>query len=264
MTLPRFRRALRASLLLVLLFSLLSIAQAQGANKTARETSVGVADHVKERSEWFLRGRVIPGKSSAELRYRAYQAKMQARGARLAHAALARPNSQPSPAGAWTPLGPVPLASDATGDGFQDYHQVSGRATAVAIDPADPTGNTLYIGGAQGGVWKSANAAASTANNVTWTALTDDQATLSIGAIVIQPGNSDPTQSVILVGTGEGRQLRGFLFWARDTTFRRRRQHLGVDPHRERRHALIQRPGRDTHGFHRQHQHGGCGHGDNF
>ena len=203
MTLPRFRRALRASLLLVLLFSLLSIAQAQGANKTARETSVGVADHVKERSEWFLRGRVIPGKSSAELRYRAYQAKMQARGARLAHAALARPNSQPSPAGAWTPLGPVPLASDATGDGFQDYHQVSGRATAVAIDPADPTGNTLYIGGAQGGVWKSANAAASTANNVTWTALTDDQATLSIGAIVIQPGNSDPTQSVILVGTGE-------------------------------------------------------------
>src|SRR5580693_9987713 len=157
MTLPRFRRALRASLLLVLLFSLLSIAQAQGANKTARETSVGVADHVKERSEWFLRGRVIPGKSSAELRYRAYQAKMQARRARLARA-LAHPDSQSSLAGAWTPLGPVPLASDATGDGFQNYNQVSGRATAVAIDPADPTGNTVYIGGAQGGVWKATNA----------------------------------------------------------------------------------------------------------
>ncbi|MFZ1167897.1 MAG: hypothetical protein WAO04_11950, partial [Candidatus Sulfotelmatobacter sp.] len=42
------------------------------------------ADHVQQRSEWFLRGRVVPGRSSAELRYRAYQAKMQARAARLA------------------------------------------------------------------------------------------------------------------------------------------------------------------------------------
>ncbi len=97
----------------------------------------------------------------------------------------------------------MPLASDATGDGFQNYNQVSGRATAVAIDPADPTGNTVYIGGAQGGVWKSTNAATSIANSVTWTAVTDDQATLSIGSIVIQPGNSNPAQSVILVGTGE-------------------------------------------------------------
>ena len=97
----------------------------------------------------------------------------------------------------------MPLASDATGDGFQNYNQVSGRATAVAIDPADPTGNTVYIGGAQGGVWKSTNAATSIANNVTWTAVTDDQATLSIGSIAIQPGNSNPAQSVVLVGTGE-------------------------------------------------------------
>jgi hypothetical protein len=99
-------------------------------------------------------------------------------------------------------LGPVPLASDATGDGFQNYDQVSGRATAVAIDPADPTGNTVYIGGAQGGVWKSTNAT-NAASNVTWSAVTDNQATLSIGSIVIQPGNSNPAQSVVLVGTGE-------------------------------------------------------------
>ena len=191
-------------------FRLLSIAQAQGAKKTAPETPIADADadHEQQRAEWFLRGRVVPGKSSAELRHRAYQAKMQARAARLARAnathANSQPNSQPPPSsGGWTPLGPVPLASDATGDGFQNYNQVSGRATAVAIDPADPTGNTVYIGGAQGGVWKSTNAATSIANNVTWTAVTDDQATLSIGSIVIQPGNSDPTQSVVLVGTGE-------------------------------------------------------------
>jgi len=30
------------------------------------------------------------------------------------------------------PIGPAPLASDATGNGTQDYHQLAGRATAVA------------------------------------------------------------------------------------------------------------------------------------
>src|ERR1022692_1619651 len=205
MTRTRFCRFVRASLFALLPFSLLSIAQAQ-AKKTVPESPIADADadHVKQRSEWFLRGRAVPGKSAAELRHRAYQTKMQARAAGLARARSAQSNSQPpqSPLG-WIPLGPVPLASDATGDGFQDYHQVSGRATAVAIDPADPSGNTVYIGGAQGGVWKSTNAATSVANNVSWTAVTDDQATLSIGSIVIQPGNSDPTKSVILVGTGE-------------------------------------------------------------
>jgi hypothetical protein len=184
---------------------LLSVAHAQGAKKTTPEAPVADADadHEEQRSEWFLRGRVIPGKSSAELRHRAYQAKMQARAARLARARTAQPNSQAPSSGGWTPLGPVPLASDATGDGFQNYNQVSGRATAVALDPADATGNTVYIGGAQGGVWKSTNAATSIANNVVWSAVTDDQATLSIGSIVIQPGNANPAQSVILVGTGE-------------------------------------------------------------
>src|SRR5580698_7608230 len=200
-----FCRVVRASLLAVLPFSLLSIAQAQGAKKTAAEAPIADADadHMQERSEWFLRGRVVPGKSSAELRYRAYQAKMQARAARLARTQAVHADSQPASAGAWTPLGPVPLASDATGDGFQNYNQVSGRATAVAIDPADPTGNTVYIGGAQGGVWKSTTAANPTANSITWSPIADDQATLSIGSIAIQPGNSDPTQSVILAGTGE-------------------------------------------------------------
>ena len=206
MTLPRFSRAVRTSLLALLPFFLLSIAHAQGAKKTAPETPIADADadHEEQRSEWFLRGRIVPGKSSAELRHRAYEAKMQARAARLARARAAHAESQPpASSSGWTPLGPVPLASDATGDGFQNYNQVSGRATAVAIDPADASGNTVYIGGAQGGVWKSTNAATSVGNSVTWSAITDDQATLSIGSIVIRPGNSNPAQSVVLVGTGE-------------------------------------------------------------
>jgi hypothetical protein len=159
-------------------------------------------DHEKDGDAWFFRGRVIRGKPSAELRRRAYQAKLQMRAQKAAALASARPNDVP-PSGLWAPLGPVPLASDASGNGTQDYHQVSGRATAVAIDPADPTGNTVYIGGAQGGIWKSINAANSAAQSVTWTPVTDDQATLSIGALAIQPGNADPANTLILAATGE-------------------------------------------------------------
>jgi hypothetical protein len=85
------------------------------------------------------------------------------------------------------------------------YPLKSGRATAIATDPADPTGNTIYIGGAQSGVWKSTNAAYTTADNVNWSPVTDDQATLSIGAIAIQPGNVDPSKTLILAATGEKR-----------------------------------------------------------
>ncbi len=107
----------------------------------------------------------------------------------------------------WTPLGPAPLASDASGIGLQDYGPVSGRATAVAIDPADATGNTVYVGAAYGGVWKSTNAGTASPNpaSVNWTALTDNQPTLAVGAIAIQPQLTSPdaSKSVVLVGTGE-------------------------------------------------------------
>lgn len=145
---------------------------------------------------------MVAGLPSAELRRRAYQAKLQLRAQR----AIALPHANPAlpfSVGSWLSLGPVPLASDASGNGTQDYHQIAGRATAVAIDPADSTGNTIYIGGAQGGIWKSTNAANTVANNVAWTAITDNQATLSIGAIAIQPGNNDPAKSLILAATGE-------------------------------------------------------------
>jgi len=101
----------------------------------------------------------------------------------------------------WAPVGPAPLASDATGDGAQDYNWVSGRATSVLIDPADTTGNTVLLGGAYGGLWKSTNAGSLNSNpaSVTWQALIDDQPTLAVGAIALQPGSSD----VVLVGTGE-------------------------------------------------------------
>jgi hypothetical protein len=71
----------------------------------------------------------------------------------------------------------------------------------VLIDPADTSGNTVLLGGAYGGLWKSTNAGSQSSSpaSVLWQALIDDQPTLAVGAIALQPGNS----SVILVGTGE-------------------------------------------------------------
>ena len=190
-------------LLLLICLADVSVVQAQGAKQRAADNPVSDpdADHVKERNEWFFRGRVIRGEPSAEFRRRAYQSKLQLRARRAAAFGVTGQTSLST--GSWIPLGPMPLASDATGNGTQDYHQVAGRATAIAIDPADPTGNTVYIGGAQSGIWKSTNAANNTANSVMWTPVTDDQATLSIGAIAIQPGNTDPAKTVILAATGE-------------------------------------------------------------
>jgi hypothetical protein len=205
---------LRVPALILICLAAVAMVEALGAKQAIPQSPIpdSDADHVKERSEWFFRGRLVRGKPSAELRRRAYEAKLRMRAKHAAALSASRSanlstgkvsDSVSLSIGSWIALGPVPLASDATGNGTQDYHQVAGRATAVAIDPADASGNTVYIGGAQSGIWKSTNAANPTANSVTWTPMTDDQATLSIGAIAIQPGNANPANSVILAATGE-------------------------------------------------------------
>jgi len=163
--------------------------------------------YLRDRLEWNWnqRGRTLPrGESAAGLRFRAYQQKMAMRAERAKYPPKQSLDGVPAfPSGSivWAPVGPAPLASDATGDGAQDYNWVSGRATSVVIDPADTTGNTVLLGGAYGGLWKSTNAGSQNSNSalVTWQALIDDQPTLAVGAIALQPGSSN----VVLVGTGE-------------------------------------------------------------
>ena len=212
---PELAHALRACFdnpvrgLRIFLFvcSAVSVSLGQGSIETTANAAIADADrdHPELRAAWFLRGRIAPeGESAALLRYRAYQQKLQLRRQQLAASAIS-PVPHASSTAMWAPLGPAPLASDATGNGGQDYHQVSGRATAVAVDDADSTGNTVYIGGAHGGVWKSTNAGPLSANatSVVWTPVLDYESTLAVGAIAIQPGNTDATKSVVLVGTGE-------------------------------------------------------------
>lgn len=67
-----------------------------------------------------------------------------------------------------------------------------GRATDVEGVPGDP--NTVYVGTAAGGIWKTTN------GGTTWKPLFDDQPTLSIGDLALEPGNPE----VVYAGTGEG------------------------------------------------------------
>ena len=49
----------------------------------------------------------------------------------------------------------------------------AGRATAMAVDPSDPSGNTVYVGGASGGIWKTTNFLTTAPAGPTWIPLTD-------------------------------------------------------------------------------------------
>ncbi|MGB9107032.1 MAG: hypothetical protein WCC59_19910 [Terriglobales bacterium] len=176
-------------------------------------------DRPQERANWFMRGRMVDGKPGAEQLHRAYDQKLNNRRLQgLARAgsgettASPRPLFVPAPAGSapWNFLGPAPTATAAVGSNVQDYGPAVGRVTAVVVDQTDTTGNTVYVGGASGGLWKSTNAAdpgiapcagtaAYCAPNVIWKPLIDNQATLTIGSVALQPGNSN----LILVGSGE-------------------------------------------------------------
>ncbi|MEU4291756.1 hypothetical protein AB0E63_26310 [Kribbella sp. NPDC026596] len=68
---------------------------------------------------------------------------------------------------------------------------VSGRISAIAINPNDP--RRLLIGSAAGGIWESRDGGAN------WTPRTDDQPTLSIGALAFDLSDT----STVYAGTGE-------------------------------------------------------------
>ena len=167
----------------------------QGAKLKSEYEPVAEEDRDRPdlREEWMRNGRTAPaGQSAAALRLRAHQQKM---GIRAERAQAGTPQA----AGAltvWVSLGPAPLASQSGTS--SNYGSVTGRATSVAIDASDQTGNTVYLGGAYGGVWKSTNAATMIAANVTWSPVTDQKESLATGAVSVKPDGS-----VVLVGTGE-------------------------------------------------------------
>jgi hypothetical protein len=101
-------------------------------------------------------------------------------------------------AGVWTAVGPVGVNS-------LSFGVVTGRVSALALDPADGVGNHLFVGTTGGGLWASQNAASS--GSVQFLPLTDGlaaltgvgQAGVSVGAVSVQPGGT----GVVLAGLGD-------------------------------------------------------------
>jgi uncharacterized repeat protein (TIGR01451 family) len=114
----------------------------------------------------------------------------QAAAAALALRGGPRPQIGPAAFSAWAPIGPDPIVQQVGSDG--SLAAMSGRIGALAIRSTPPY--TMYLGGAQGGVWISSTL------TTEWKPVGDQFPTLSIGAIALAPSN----ENIVYVGTGEG------------------------------------------------------------
>ena len=116
-------------------------------------------------NDWFYGQRAWPQGEINDLAYRqalAQTEKLQRK---------QRKNGQ-----AWLPAGPI---------------NIGGRITAVAVDPN--RFDVYYLGAATGGVFKTTNSGAD------WTPIFDEFASLSIGALALDPNDAQ----TLYVGTGE-------------------------------------------------------------
>jgi hypothetical protein len=213
----RFSSEHRAAIALSLLALLVAGAIAplvgqQTSRQRTREEERDSATLIRKRAEWFYRQRAYPlGHIPSGARLKAIQQleQMQRSEGTLMDRFAAQARSTILPQGlittcsttpcSWSSIGPEPTSSP-------EFNLTSGRVNAIAVDPCDTTGDTVYIGGAQGGVWKT------TDGGSTWTALTDNQPSLAIGSIALDPVPGDCTgggpsagghTGKIYVGTGE-------------------------------------------------------------
>src|SRR5712664_2970431 len=158
-------------------------------------------DQIRKREEWFYKQRSsanghIPG-GARNKAFQHMQRMMEAEGKLVRQPdgsyAAATPQVGPVVGGAWSSLGPT-----ATTGGF--FSPVSGRIEAIAVDPSDSTGNTVLIGGAQGGIWRS------TDGGNTWTPKGDSNPSLAMGSIAFAPSACSPLPGSCTVYAGTGEQ----------------------------------------------------------
>lgn len=134
---------------------------------------------IEQRQRWFeeTRGlREVP--NARELRGQAVQD--------LRNERMHRDSAQALLGESWQEIGPSSMNMLSWIMG-----RVSGRVNAITPLPNDE--NTVYVGAAAGGVWKTTNAGQS------WTSIFDQVGTLPIGAITLDPANP----SHVWVGTGD-------------------------------------------------------------
>ena len=137
-------------------------------------------DLIRRRDAWFYAQRAYPLRYiPAGARVKAIE-EMERMTGRRPLTLAAGSHLIPNASAQWKLIGPQGLGGI-----------YSGRVTALEFDPRN--NGVVYLGSAQGGVWKSIH------NGFDWTPLTDSAASLAIGSIAIDPVNPD----IIYAGTGE-------------------------------------------------------------
>lgn len=186
-----------ADLSLYLSLSLMMVSPIVAAQSQNPDKDFEPAGSLERRKAEFLAPRAYPNARVPKgARLKALRQLESQIAASAAESGFAMELTVPAPA-QWHNIGPQPAnwpLYGATG--------VSGRVTALAVDPRNS--GVVYLGGAEGGVWKT------TDGGVTWLPLTDNQASLAVGSITLDPSAPD----TIYVGTGESNETGDAYFGA--------------------------------------------------
>jgi photosystem II stability/assembly factor-like uncharacterized protein len=164
------------------------------------EYSTGKHDDPEARDRWYWEQRAYPTGTIPVGVHRAAEMRE-----------LANRQALGAEAG-WQSLGPAPLL-DIT-YGLDTAQNSSGRALSLAIHPDNP--DVLFLGTAQGGIWKSTDRGRS------WSSVAEQSLpTLAINVIRFKPGNAsvlfaatgEPNGSTSIHGTGLLRSTDGGATW---------------------------------------------------
>lgn len=146
-----------------------------------------------KRMEWFYRQRSAPQDTIPVEQWR-----------RELKAAVENQEKQSASGLSWSPIGPAGLVSTWP----SQWGVVGGRVRAVAVHPTDP--QTLYIGAAGGGLWKSTNGGGN------WSDVGHDLTSQTYGAIAIDP--ADP--QTVYAGAGEAIRFFNLVIYEGDGLFK--------------------------------------------
>ncbi|MDJ0842077.1 MAG: hypothetical protein QNK37_36585 [Acidobacteriota bacterium] len=170
---------LRAAAVLCLLVFTTNMLPAQSKRERIPEPdakATGEQYNIDQRREWFIQSRGLDRVERPDkLRSQAVEGTKRAK-QRMGKAADHN----------WVEVGPSPMTMLSWSMG-----NVAGRVSAIAYDPSNT--DTIYLGAAAGGVWKTIDGGSN------WTSLFDDVGTTTIGAIYLNP--ADPND--VWVGTGD-------------------------------------------------------------
>ena len=98
----------------------------------------------------------------------------------------------------WTSVGPAAITG------------ASGQVSAIAVDPSDPSGNTVYVTGASGGIWKTTDFLTTNPSGPTYIPLTDfgPSSGIYVNSITVFAATTIPTNPLSLPAPAARRETR--------------------------------------------------------